>query len=131
MSFNDPDPITCELAVPMSTTVVSRSPYDGCSFPLARKIAFIFVREKKGVKDEDSETGEDIETDEEAETDKETGADGETGADEDIGADEGIGIDPLIAEANIGTFVERIKQMAPPVGEIKVQPANRDNIPNI
>ncbi|KAJ2055987.1 hypothetical protein GGI17_006423 [Coemansia sp. S146] len=97
--------------------MVSRAPYGGCYLPLARKIAFIFVREKKGVK------GEDVETDEE------TGMDEEAGADKDIGTDEDIGIDPLIAEANIGAFVERIKQMAPSVGEIKVQPANLDDMP--
>ncbi|KAJ2883011.1 hypothetical protein H4R27_003052 [Coemansia aciculifera] len=42
----------------------------------------------------------------------------------------GAGIDPLTAEANIGAFVERIKQMAPLVDEIRVQPVDCDNMPS-
>ncbi|KAJ2056267.1 hypothetical protein GGI17_006285 [Coemansia sp. S146] len=75
--------------------MVSRAPYDGCSFPLARKITFTFVLEK---------------------TDR---------------VDKNNWNDPLIAEANIGAFVERIKQMAPLAGTIIVRPASRDDIPSI
>ncbi|KAJ2063460.1 hypothetical protein GGI17_001676 [Coemansia sp. S146] len=69
--------------------MVSRVPYDSCPFLLARRVAFIFVNDTKDGTDED------------------------TGSDEDIGTDKDIVIDPLTAEANIGSFVERIKQVAP------------------
>ncbi|KAJ2059869.1 hypothetical protein GGI17_004142 [Coemansia sp. S146] len=75
--------------------VISRAPYDGCSFPLARKIAFVFAKE------------------------------------EEAGVDEDIWNDPSRVEANIDALIERIKQMAPSVGEITVQPADRDDIPCI
>ncbi|KAJ2041580.1 hypothetical protein IW146_000716 [Coemansia sp. RSA 922] len=74
---------------------ISRSPYDGCSFPLARRLIFILVKDIKGV------------------------------------MDEGVRIDPLLVEANIGAFVQRVKQMAPLVGEIRVQPGYRDNSSSI
>ncbi|KAJ2757359.1 hypothetical protein GGI19_000078 [Coemansia pectinata] len=74
--------------------MVSRVPYDGCPFPLGRRVAFIFVNDTKGGTDED------------------------IGSDEDIGTDKDIVIAPLAAEGNIDTFVERIKQMAPLVSEI-------------
>ncbi|KAJ2873316.1 hypothetical protein H4R27_006595, partial [Coemansia aciculifera] len=73
--------------------VVSRAPYDGCYFPLARKLAFIFVNDTKDRTDED------------------------------------VRIDPLTARTNIGAFVERIKETAPLVSEIRVQPSNRDDMP--
>ncbi|KAJ2863164.1 hypothetical protein GGH94_003792 [Coemansia aciculifera] len=75
--------------------MASRAPYDSCSFPLARKIAFIFVKDANGWVNED------------------------------------VGIDPLIAGANICDFVERIKQMAPLVGEISVQPVDNDDMLNV
>ncbi|KAJ2056249.1 hypothetical protein GGI17_006294 [Coemansia sp. S146] len=74
---------------------ISRAPYDGCCFPLARKLAFIFVKEKRGVKDRD------------------------------------FWNDPLVAGTNIGAFVERIKETAPLVNEIRVQPSDRDDMPSI
>ncbi|KAJ2061146.1 hypothetical protein GGI17_003256 [Coemansia sp. S146] len=74
--------------------VISRAPYDGCSFPLARKTAFIFVKDT---------------------TDR---------------VDEDVWNDPSKAEVNIDAFVNRIKQMAPLVGEITVQPAARDDMPS-
>ncbi|KAJ1918330.1 hypothetical protein GGI09_001170 [Coemansia sp. S100] len=39
--------------------------------------------------------------------------------------------DPLLAGANIDAFVGRIKQMAPSVGEIGVQPVDRDSTPSV
>ncbi|KAJ2867188.1 hypothetical protein GGH94_000991 [Coemansia aciculifera] len=70
--------------------VISRAPYDGCSFPLARKIAFTFVKERKDVMN-----------------------------------------DPLLVGANIVAFVERIKQMAPLVGEISVLIVDCDDMRGI
>ncbi|KAJ2061202.1 hypothetical protein GGI17_003237 [Coemansia sp. S146] len=70
--------------------MVSRAPYDGCTFPLARKIAFTFSKEKKDVMN-----------------------------------------DPLLVGANIVTFVERIKQMVPLVGEISVLLVDCDDMPSI
>ncbi|KAJ2055107.1 hypothetical protein GGI17_006739, partial [Coemansia sp. S146] len=75
--------------------MVSHAPYGGCYLLLACKIASIFVREKKGMKDEDTENDKDTETG------------------EDIGMDEDIGIDPLAADANIGMFVNCIKEAVP------------------
>ncbi|KAJ2868552.1 hypothetical protein GGH94_000084 [Coemansia aciculifera] len=43
--------------------MVSRVPYDGCPFPLARRVAFIFVNDTKGGTDEDIGSDEDIGTD--------------------------------------------------------------------
>ncbi|KAJ2088099.1 hypothetical protein GGI16_006383, partial [Coemansia sp. S142-1] len=74
---------------------ISRSPYDGCSFPLARRIAFYFLNEAIDEADEDIDT------------------------------------DPLLVEANIGAFVERVKQMAPLVGEISIDPAENEDMPRI
>ncbi|KAJ2864229.1 hypothetical protein GGH94_003055 [Coemansia aciculifera] len=75
--------------------VISRAPYDGCPFPLTRKIAFIFVKDTTGRMYED------------------------------------VWNDPSKAEANIDAFVNRIKQMAPLVGEITVQPAEHVDMPSI
>ncbi|KAJ2055944.1 hypothetical protein GGI17_006443 [Coemansia sp. S146] len=102
--------------------MVSYAPYGGCYLPLARKIAFIFVREKKGVKDEDTENDKDTETGEDIEIDEETKAGEKAGTDEDIG------IDPLAAGTNIGAFVDRIKEAAPLVSEIRVQPVGHDDL---
>ncbi|KAJ2865921.1 hypothetical protein GGH94_001918 [Coemansia aciculifera] len=65
---------------------LSRAPYDGCSFPLVRKLAFTLVTEEL------SKVNEDVE------------------------------IDLSRAETDIRAFVERIKQLAPIVSEIRVQP---------
>ncbi|KAJ2057863.1 hypothetical protein GGI17_005401 [Coemansia sp. S146] len=75
--------------------MISRAPYEGCPFPLARKITFIFVEEKKIVRDED------------------------------------VWNDPSKAEANIDTFVNRFKQMAPSVGEIRVQLSEYDDVSRV
>ncbi|KAJ2467184.1 hypothetical protein GGI03_001703 [Coemansia sp. RSA 2337] len=99
--------------------MVSCVPYEACSLPLARKIAFIFVTEKRGVNDKNAGTDEDTETDE------------DIGTDEDAGVDEDIGIDPLIVMANICAFRERVKQMAPLVSEIRIQPTDRKSMPSI
>ncbi|KAJ1924955.1 hypothetical protein LPJ71_000336, partial [Coemansia sp. S17] len=70
--------------------MISRAPYAGCSFPLARKISFIFVKEIGGegmvenmAMDEDFWMDEDIEMG------------------EDIRADEDFWKDPLRVETNI------------------------------
>ncbi|KAJ2340140.1 hypothetical protein GGH92_006402 [Coemansia sp. RSA 2673] len=47
------------------------------------------------------------------------------------GADEDIGVDPLLVEANIGAFVERVKLMAPLVGEISIDPTENEDMPRI
>ncbi|KAJ1925744.1 hypothetical protein LPJ71_000067 [Coemansia sp. S17] len=75
--------------------VVSRAPYDGCSFPLVRKLTFLF---------------------------------GKDTADK---ADEDIWNDPALVEANIDAFVERIRQMAPLVSEIRVKAAESEDMPRI
>ncbi|KAJ1922919.1 hypothetical protein LPJ71_001033 [Coemansia sp. S17] len=69
----------------MALEALSRAPYDGCAFPLVRKIALSLAMEE--LDDED----------------------------------EGIEVDLSRAEANIREFVERIKQIAPTVSEIRVQ----------
>ncbi|KAJ2053234.1 hypothetical protein H4S04_000805, partial [Coemansia sp. S16] len=69
----------------MALEALSRAPYDGCAFPLVRKIALSLAMEK--LDDED----------------------------------EGVEVDVSRAEANIREFVERIKQIAPTVSEIRVQ----------
>ncbi|KAJ1925873.1 hypothetical protein LPJ71_000021 [Coemansia sp. S17] len=74
---------------------ISRSPYDGCSFPLARRITFYFINDAID------------------------------------GVDEDISVDPLLVEANISAFVERVKQMAPLVGEISFDPAYHNDVPSI
>ncbi|KAJ2034503.1 hypothetical protein H4S03_004930 [Coemansia sp. S3946] len=74
---------------------ISHAPYDGCSFPLARRIAFYFLYDAID------------------------------------GAGEDIDVDPLLVEANIGAFVKRVKQMAPLVGEISIDPAYGDDVPSI
>ncbi|KAJ2749174.1 hypothetical protein GGI19_005792, partial [Coemansia pectinata] len=65
---------------------LSRTPFDGCAFPLVRKLALTLVAEEVGRMDEEAE------------------------------------IDISRAEANIRAFVERIKQLAPIVSEIRVHP---------
>ncbi|KAJ2114800.1 hypothetical protein IW146_002802 [Coemansia sp. RSA 922] len=47
------------------------------------------------------------------------------------GADEDIGVDPLLVEANIGAFVERVKLMAPLVSEISIDPTENEDMPRI
>ncbi|KAJ2075637.1 hypothetical protein GGH13_000473 [Coemansia sp. S155-1] len=74
---------------------ISRAPYDGCSFPLAHRIAFYFLYDAID------------------------------------GTDEDIDVDPLLVEANIGAFVERVKQMAPLVGEISFDPAYHNDVPSL
>ncbi|KAJ2748388.1 hypothetical protein GGI19_006132 [Coemansia pectinata] len=73
---------------------LSRAPYDGCSFPLVRKLAFTLVTEEL------SKVNEDVE------------------------------INLSRAETDIRAFVERIKQLAPIVSEIRVQPKDLC-LPNI
>ncbi|KAJ2096818.1 hypothetical protein GGI09_004164 [Coemansia sp. S100] len=100
--------------------MISRAPYAGCSFPLARKISFIFVKEMGGegmvenmAMDEDFWMDEDVEMG------------------EDTRADEDFWKDPLRVETNIAAFVKRIRQMAPLASEILVRASDRDRMPRI
>ncbi|KAJ2067559.1 hypothetical protein GGI08_001317 [Coemansia sp. S2] len=68
----------------MALEVLSCAPYDGCSFPLVRKLDLVFI--DHGMDDDDMRAN------------------------------------TLQAEANISAFVERIRQIAPLVSEIRVQP---------
>ncbi|KAJ1822169.1 hypothetical protein LPJ60_002168, partial [Coemansia sp. RSA 2675] len=69
--------------------VLSGAPYDGCAFPLVRRLTVTLTEEVL------SDMSEDVE------------------------------IDLLRAKANIGEFVERIKQIAPAVRDIRVQLRNQ------
>ncbi|KAJ2695875.1 hypothetical protein H4218_004961 [Coemansia sp. IMI 209128] len=75
---------------------LSSVPYDGCTFPLARKLTLVLVNGTDGE------------------------ADGDYGT-EDAGADEAFRIGPQRVEDNIGSLVERIKQMAPVASEYSVR----------
>ncbi|KAJ2025144.1 hypothetical protein GGI06_000701 [Coemansia sp. S85] len=79
---------------------LSSVPYDGCTFPLARKLTLVLVNGTEGEADDDYGT-------------------------EDAGADEAFGIDPQRVEDNIGSLVERIKQIAPVASEYSVRPVLR------
>ncbi|KAJ2748043.1 hypothetical protein GGI19_006290 [Coemansia pectinata] len=69
----------------MALEALSRTPYDGCAFPLVHKIALSLAMEELDDKGK------------------------------------GVEVDLSRAEANIGAFVKRIKQLAPVVNDIRVQ----------
>ncbi|KAJ2069206.1 hypothetical protein GGI08_000471, partial [Coemansia sp. S2] len=92
---------------------LSQAPYDGCAFPLVRRITFIVFVDT-------------IYTDYEAHDSAWVSRMNELF---NLGEDNATGLadiedrttDPLEIEANISSFVQRVKEMAPELGEIEVR----------
>ncbi|KAJ2459518.1 hypothetical protein GGF42_001416 [Coemansia sp. RSA 2424] len=126
--------------------MLSSAPYDGCTFPLVRKIAlFIFMERTSEIYDTDDpdEPSESDGSDYAHDTDSPSGtlnrrrikalfgrnsqhylfdADWVTEMDrpDSVGMANAAG--PSDIQANVSAFLQRIKQMAPKLGEIAVQP---------
>ncbi|KAJ2053831.1 hypothetical protein GGI08_004724 [Coemansia sp. S2] len=91
---------------------LSQAPYDGCAFPLVHKITFIVFVDT---------TYTDYEAHDSAWVSRvnelfNLGEDNATG----LADIEDQTTDPLEIEANVSSFVPRVKEMAPELGEIEV-----------
>ncbi|KAJ2104320.1 hypothetical protein GGI09_000166 [Coemansia sp. S100] len=105
--------------------MLTNAPYEGCAFPLVRKIAFrIFI----DVTDEDYEKhlrNQSYKRRMMSQTSPSIGIYDSYSSDEEddaIRPNMDNTTDPSILEANISAFVQRIEQMAPRVGDIQVLP---------
>ncbi|KAJ2869950.1 hypothetical protein GGH93_005941, partial [Coemansia aciculifera] len=97
----------------LALRLFSEAPYEGCSFPLVRKLVFDIFAYDKSCYRLDSESDD---TDSDYSSSSSSDDSWESESDNDY---------PPVTAATITAFVQRVKQMVPMVIQIDVKPSNR------